>query len=225
MFCGKCGSKVLDDAQFCNKCGSKIVPFMPMDESIRLAEMLSEKYGKWDMFKQGIIDNEAVIKRTKPTGNAPRYTRFRFFWPFLIWATVLCIVVRLIGIGVAYATQNEVYRVAFIYAAYIFAVLILIGGFVNAKGRADDMNNELKDLESVNERKYKSALAKTEDLRKKLERVYNEIKEYDAIVPPPLRNRKSMYQVKEMLLSGKARDFYDAIEQCSSKAKPLSPIK
>ena len=219
MFCSKCGAKLPDDVQFCSKCGSKIVPFMPMDESIRLAETLSEKYGKWDMFKESIIENEAVIRRTKPTGDNPRYSAFRFFWPFLIWATALYAIVRVIGVVLAYATQNDGYTAGFFYVAFVFAVLVLIGGFVNARGRAEDMNNELKDLESVNERKYKSALAKTEDLRQKLERVYSEIKAYDSIVPPPLRNRRSMYQVKEMLLGGKARDFYDAVQKCSNKDK------
>ena len=97
MICAKCGAELEANDTFCRKCGSQIesgedtssavpAPAMTKEESIALAEKLSDEYGELEKLQQELNENLSVISKPMPTPK--HHAAFKFFWPYMVGAVV-----------------------------------------------------------------------------------------------------------------------------------------
>jgi len=101
-FCSNCGAVVKDGSSYCEICGQVVVPDTQVflssvsprpatkEESIALCNALASKYASYEKIKEEISDLEFSIKKMEVTPHAPRYTFFRFYWPFFLIALGAC---------------------------------------------------------------------------------------------------------------------------------------
>ena len=102
-FCSGCGAALSDGATVCDQCGKEIsarISALQMASSkygsINLAFDLAVKYAKLAKLKDEINDTEFNLKKIEINPNPPRYSFFRFYWPFFIIALIACFIVTLI---------------------------------------------------------------------------------------------------------------------------------
>ena len=118
-FCPNCGSVVTDFNSYCEVCGQVVVPvsqgflssFAPLpankEESIKLCNALASKYAAYEKIKEEIHDLEFSIKKMEVKPNAPRYSFFRFYWPFFLIALGACFFATLL-VGLLLINENPV---------------------------------------------------------------------------------------------------------------------
>ena len=100
---------------------------MTKEESIALAEKLQKDYANLDAMKDQIEKNESQIKsRSSTTVRGRSY--FAFFWPWLIVAVALYILIGIIhSVGFRYSSDSVQYTLMTVRLLAPIAALILSG--------------------------------------------------------------------------------------------------
>ena len=237
-YCRKCGFALQDGEVFCPQCGEQksetIVKDEPLsqssaesgaaspqtvEESIELADKLSSKYFALTQIKDEIADCEARIKRSNSIPPARRHSAFKFFWPFLIIASASCTVVTLIGAFIAVAANSEDIVILAEVLGVIAAAIVLIAGGNRARNKRDALNSQVAD-EEYRLRKSRNELEKNlEDLKRRRTGLTKAVQDYNYLVPSSARTKAKMDMVKDLLSSGRAQNFRQAVELVSMIGK------
>ena len=222
--CVNCGTELTGEDLFCPKCGSRneittdvvseaaaeyAVPEMTKEESIVFAEKAQALYKNYERIKKEIEDNKSQLSRPGPDGELKRYSAFRFFWPYLIYAVVALNVFYLFAQLSARATGLALLLLA---AALIVPVILLIVGGVTARNKRDSANALA--VRAVNDRRrhLEELKKETSVLETKRVKMAAELKEYEALIPLSHRNSASMSKVSLLLKSNKAETFTQAVD-------------
>ena len=174
---------------------------MTKEESIALAEKLQKNYSNLDALKDQIEKNESQMKsRSSTTVRGSSY--FRFFWPWLIVAAGLYILIGIIhSVGFRYSSNGVQYTLMTLRLLAPIAALILGAILAGVKAQYSAAQ-EVAKLKLAND-----------DNRTKIARIEKELEEYKDLVPANARTRTAMFKVVSMLKTGKAEDFEDAISK------------
>ena len=221
-FCNKCGTELAADDLFCPKCGNKTVieeavtsapelPSMTKEESIALAEKLSAEYGALEKLKHEIDEAELMIKRPVPA--APRHAAFKFFWPFIIIGIVVYIIVYLI-VGFAFAAGGSGSSGVAVAPGAAFVALgatLAIGGNF-ARSKRDKLNYLEEKRIGTLRGKMDELKKMTSELKTKYSVKKRSLAKYDAFIPEHQRTRSRMENIRILLDSGKADNFYEALK-------------
>ncbi|MBO7453650.1 MAG: zinc-ribbon domain-containing protein [Clostridiales bacterium] len=230
--CSKCGRELRDDDIFCSKCGKKIddseqvdeeiekpaeLEKLSLEESIALAEKLSVDYASLEKIRNDIAENEATLR--KPVIQRPRYSAFRFFWPFFVYAFISFWVIYLVGgiISINLASSGGV--IFSIILAFASVVVLLIYGGSRAVNMRDSLNSAAAGSEHADKRKREELSDKTASLRTDMNLLRKNLTVYDARVPSAFRKKTTMERVKGLLQTGKAADFDEAIKMLSENQR------
>jgi hypothetical protein len=154
-YCRKCGAQIKEDDVFCFLCGQPIDrqvnkeafavaetgnetvvseqarTQMSKEESIALAEKLRDEYSAIERLQREINDNQTALKKPVVLFGR-RYSMFRFFWPFFIFAYLALNVIYIVGIIISAGNDNEDGFLASFFIAMAAAVGILLAVFVPA---------------------------------------------------------------------------------------------
>ena len=137
---------------------------------------------------------------------------FRFFWPYLIGAAVAFLLFDMIMVGSSISSPTYDTMIVPGILMVVVPLGIIITGVVLAKKRAARENEyiaerEVRDIENRKEleKKTESLISKRNVLKQKLDKD-------EEIVPVALRRSSSMTQLKLLIKSGKAQDYYEAVE-------------
>ncbi len=108
---------------------------MTKEESIALAEKLQKDYANLDALKDQIEKNESQIK-SRSSYTVRGHSYFRFFWPWLIVAVALYILIGIIhNVGFRYSADSVQYT---LMAARRFTPIIaIIAGAIIAGVKTD----------------------------------------------------------------------------------------
>ena len=137
---------------------------------------------------------------------------FRFFWPYLIGAAVAFLLFDMIMVGSSISSPTYDTMIVPGILMIVVPLGIIITGVVLARKRAARENEyiaerEVRDIENRKEleKKTESLISKRNVLKQKLDKD-------EEIVPVALRRSSSMTQLKLLIKSGKAQDYYEAVE-------------
>ena len=225
-FCSKCGNELKVEDIFCSKCGFKSDfnedadaaaqdtsvdrPAMTKEESIALAEKLSKDYKALERLNRDISDNETILSRPADYQFRP-HSAFKFFWPYLIYAAVAFWVLYFLFVFIASGTSSAGVLIVGMLCLCSPVVLLIIGG-VRAFRLREEAN--AAESEAIRRRKVdqEDMKKRTDELRLKRTVITKRLSEYNQIVPPNLRTSTRMEKSKVLIQTGKAEDFYDAID-------------
>jgi len=240
-FCGKCGHELADDMLFCNKCGArtelgdketveepkKIIksapvkkviddpdrPEMDLNESLKFVEDLQEKYHEMEKLAGEAEHNLELMKSPVET-NYRRHSFIRFYWPFMLIAFIAFDVLFIWWIIMAGARDSNL---LVLYSILLFAVpvALLIIGIPIATVKRNNANKTFDNLEELNIRKRRELKDRTEELKREYNSKESQMAKYNKIVPQDFRSSASMARIRILLKSGKATDYYDALEKLS----------
>ena len=226
-FCEKCGTPLRVDGK-CPKCDmpvpvkdNKTVSDMSVEESIKLAEKLSEGYEDLKTIKSEMDACEAEIRSKREYKERVRYSAFRFFWPFLIIAAVAYVFVVLAFSMIALSSGNTEFPSFAYLIAFIVAGIILLVGGSRARNKRDSLNVSVINLERERQKRLRDLEVKYSKLKQVREEVRKMVCEYDYIVPASMRNKLTMDLVKDFLSTGRAQTFTDALELCGTKGNDI----
>ena len=234
-FCSKCGAAIADDAAFCSMCGEKVLnvteeiretPSAAAEEireapsvspetregGIMLANKLANQYETLEKLKDEITDIEFNIKKTQVSSTPPRYSTFRFFWPFFIIALGVSFAVTLVSALFAASVNSEGLLVLSEILGYLSIPVVLLIGLFVAKARRNAANEELEAKEMTIMRKVDDMHKRVVELRNRQSRINIELAEYKDLVPMTMRNKNQMLRVKTLLETGRAQTFEEAVE-------------
>lgn len=175
-----------------------------------LAEGLAEKYDSLEKIKGEIKDNVFALKNMPVFDTPQKYSTFRFFWPFLIIALVVCLAVTFFT-SLITSTSNNGYLVAKIIGYATIPVILLIGLFI-AKALKKSANEEIEAKERTQSRKYNDLIKKIDELKARQNTLEEQLSDYNNLIPMSLRNRTQMLRVKTILETGRAETLEEAIE-------------
>ena len=184
---------------------------MTKEESIALAEKLQKDYANLDALKDQIEKNESQIK-SRSSYTVRGHSYFRFFWPWLIVAVALYILIGIIhNVGFRYSADSVQYT---LMAARRFAPIIaIIAGAIIAGVKKSNDSDQVGQARFSAEQEIAKLRAANDDNKNKIIRIEKELDEYRDIVPAKARTRTAMFKVVSMLKTGKAEDFEDAISK------------
>ena len=184
---------------------------MTKEESIALAEKLQKDYASLDAMKDQIEKNESQIK-SRSSYTVRGHSYFRFFWPWLIVAVALYILIGIIhNVGFRYSADSVQYT---LMAARRFAPIIaIIAGAIIAGVKKSNDSDQVGQARFSAEQEIAKLRAANDDNKNKIIRIENELEEYKNLVPANARTRTAMFKVVSMLKTGKAEDFEDAISK------------
>ena len=227
-YCINCFAPLADDDDFCRKCGTKVEAFerISADESISLLNNIGNKYDEWVNLNNEIEQLEGELPLYQVPDKRPRYSAFRFFWPFLIYAQVAEVVVGIIFLIIAFSNGfADVELDTIRFFLYIFAFLaggatLIIGGVYATKKRY------AKNLVLVNaendvvekKRKIERRLGELMRRRNVLER---ELDQYNSCIPPAMRSSFHVKMLRASIENGEAKDLYEAVMLCHGKLNNL----
>ena len=207
MFCNKCGNELDFDAVFCNMCGAPVerndeTSDLSVEESIALADKLKTRYSQVEKLEREVEDNNKRI-------NGPlnleyrRYSFFRFYWKFLVFAVIafyLLLIIALIADGAGFLVAM----------VYIVPIGILIAGIFLAIKRRNLENDAIERGNDTVVEQRRTLEKKNEELKKTLYTRKMELNQFNDIVPAQFRKSASMAQVKSLLITKKASSFNEA---------------
>ena len=226
IICKKCGFEFEDSFEYCPMCacavaeeagfagGTASEPQMTPEESVALAEKLASDYEALRLIKDEIEDCELEINRNQTLEVRPRYSAFRFFWPFLIIAAIAFWVVFLVGTGIAVVQVNRdgVYVAEFI--GFAVAAIILAAGGVRARRKREELNDQYSEIERSRNQASQVQKRRLDELKVKQRKMQREADKYNDQVPVTMRNKSQMERVKASILTGRAQTFSEAVELC-----------
>ena len=229
LFCSKCGTQLEEGSRFCSKCGAVTVPGeeqgatsnpnagsladsmkdMTLEESILLADKLHKQYTEMEKLGTEIAGNEEYLKHPVDT-NVAHYSWFRCFWKWIIICVATFVV--LVNFAPVFANYGSNAKYIFFYSmAVIIPIILLVIGIVSATKKVNAANSYI-DASTAEARKKKEETAvKNEQLKSRRELLRKKLLDYDSIVPAKLRNSTSMSKIRNLLKSGKAKNFEDAV--------------
>ena len=223
-FCPNCGSVVTDFNSYCEVCGQVVVPvsqgflssFAPLpankEESIKLCNALASKYATYEKIKEEIHDLEFSIKKMEVKPNAPRYSFFRFYWPFFLIALGACFFSTLIVAFLTMSVDYEVGELLSRLAGYLSIPVVLVIGIVVAKIRQRKANDRLAENEMGITSQISAMRAKVNDLKREQNQLSDELQGYKDIIPVNMRNKDSILKIKKVLDLSQAETIEQAIE-------------
>lgn len=207
MFCNKCGNELDFDAVFCNMCGAPVerndeTSDLSVEESIALADKLKTRYSQVEKLEREVEDNNKRI-------NGPlnleyrRYSFFRFYWKFLVFAVIafyLMLIIALIADGAGFLVAM----------VYIVPIGILIAGIFLAIKRRNLENDAIERGNDTVVEQRRTLEKKNEELKRTLNTRKMELNQFNDIVPAQFRKSASMAQVKSLLITKKASSLNEA---------------
>ncbi len=232
-YCRKCGAQLKEDDVFCFMCGQPIDkvanaeaesvlgnevpvtesarPVMSKEESIALAEKLRDEYSAIERLQREINDNQTALKKTVVL-SGKRYSMFRFFWPFFIYAYIALYVIYLVGIFIS-AGINEVDGIiASLFISIAAAVGLLIFGGIYASRKRDRLNEQLGEEEYMIRKRQRDLETHTAEIMNKLSIKKKGVSEYQNLVPIRFRKKHYMERVLILIQTDRAAGFYEAID-------------
>jgi len=174
-----------------------------------LAEVLAEKYDSLERIKSEIKDNVFKLKNIPAFDTPQKYSTFRFFWPFLIIAAVVCFAVTFFTSFITSGSNGDL--VAKIIGYATIPIILLIGLFI-AKVLKKSANEEIEAKERTLSRKSNDLIKKIDELKARQNELTAELSDYDNLIPMSLRNRTQMLRVKTILETGRTGTLEEAIE-------------
>ncbi len=226
-FCSKCGNELNVEDIFCSKCGFKSDfnedadaaaaqdtsvdrPAMTKEESIALAEKLSKDYKTLERLNKDISDNETILSRPADYQFRP-HSAFKFFWPYLIYAAIAFWILYFLFVFIASGTSSAGVLIVGMLCLCSPVILLIVGGVKAFRSREEANAAE---SEEIRRRKVDNENLKkrTDDLRLKRTVITKRLSDYNQIVPPALRTSTRMEKSRILIQTGKAEDFYDAID-------------
>ena len=232
----KCGAQLKEDDVFCFMCGQPIdrqanedafaktetgneasvseqaLPQMSKEESIALAEKLRDEYSAIERLQKEINENQTALKKPVVLSGR-RYSMFRFFWPFFIFAYLALNVVYIIGIIISAGNDDADGFLASFFIAIAAAVGILIFGGIHASRKRDRLNEQLGAEEYMIRKRQRDLETHTAEIMKNLSIKKKEVSESQNLVPIRFRTKRCMERVLILLQTGRAESFADAINQ------------
>ena len=232
-YCRKCGAQLKEDDVFCFMCGQPIDkvanaeaesvlgnevpvtesarPVMSKEESIALAEKLRDEYSAIERLQREINDNQTALKKPVVL-SGKRYSMFRFFWPFFIYAYIALYVIYLVGIFIS-AGINEVDGIiASLFISIAAAVGLLIFGGIYASRKRDRLNEQLGEEEYMIRKRQRDLETHTAESMRKLTIKKKGVSEYQNLVPIRFRKKHYMERVLILIQTDRAAGFYEAID-------------
>lgn len=232
-YCRKCGVQLKDDDVFCFMCGQLIDkvanaeaeaaiesevpvsgsarPVMSKEESIAVAEKLKEEYTVIERLQKEVNENETALKRPV-TLSGKRYSAFRFFWPFFIYAYIAFLVIYFIGLLIS-AANDDVEGIFFtVILAFAAAIGLLIFGGNYAGRKRAIKNAEIAEEENMIRKRHKDLEARTSELKSKLTAKRQSVSERQNLVPIRFRKKHYMERILILIQTDRAADLYEAID-------------
>ena len=214
-YCRKCGAKLKDDDVFCYMCGESVnietdsvSSPTSKEESIALAENLKAEFSALEKLQKEIVDNQTRLGRPV-VYNDRRYSAFRFFWPFLIYAYLALNVIYIIGAVISASNQDQGGMVLGFFIGLAAAAGLLIYGGSYAGNKRDRLNKEISDEEYQKRKRYKELAERTNVL---ITRLNNRKIDNLELVPVQFRTKHHMERVIALLQSDRAANFSEALK-------------
>lgn len=222
--CWNCGAVVADNSSYCEMCGQAIasdtqsvlssLPPRPAnkEESIKLCTALASKYASYEKLKGEIHDLEFSIKKMEVTPNAPRYSFFRFYWPFFIIALAACFFSTLIVGILTIRADSETGEILAKAAGYLSIPIVLGIGIVVARARQSHANDKLAQNDMLTASKASELRAKVNEMKEQQREISDELQYYKDLIPMNMRNKGSILKIKKILDLGQAETIEQAVE-------------
>jgi hypothetical protein len=217
--CVNCNAELKDDDLFCKQCGLKVADRLSKEDSISLAAELEKRFAERMRIKREISDLEHESLKYRLPSKRPRYSAFRFFWPFLIWAQLAVVGVAIILIVFLFAGAFDNYSSESIKALlYLLAIpaegITMAIGAVVARIKRNKLNMKLEEEEQVIVNKQRNIEVRIAELRSLLNNCEYNMPGLENRVPVFLRTEQGMKKIRMLLESGEAEDFDHAILIC-----------
>ena len=186
---------------------------MSLEESIALVEKFQKDLAQLESDKRQMKDND--VERRKPIQvNVRRRSMFRYFWPWIIFAaTELCLLLMLslIVLASGKTTLGFVMNIG----SYVFAALLIVLGIIISRKKAKEDNAAYEIAVEMASQRRSDLLHKNYELESEINSLEIQLAgnpEYQKI-PADKRKSSSMARAKLLLQSGKAINFYDALNK------------
>lgn len=191
------------------------------EESIKLASDLADKYAELSIKEAEFMGIKAKLDNLPDHSGDPKYSAFKFFWPYLVIASVAEAVIFTIAFTcIMTFGSNLVVNLIFFGLILLIWPVIVIFGSRSARRKRDALNDGIA-MKARNDQRlkleYENELNKKE---KELVRIEKELGEFNDIVPSTMRNRDYMETIKRTIETGEAENFFDAI----SRLKPAGQV-
>lgn len=233
-FCPMCGNEIKAGELFCSGCGNRLsgtkdVPTyqalqtpdpsasqtedysaMSKEESIKLTEQLGTKYHSLEKMQKEIKEltdslNHSANYQTK------RYSAFRFFWPYLVYAAVAC--------TIFYYATGLTRSLFFAPLILIVPVILIIVGAVRSRKMREECNYDAANYAVTRAQKMEEERKRLYELTAREARLRSQMDKYNGIVPVQMRNKSKMLYAKKMLETDKAGNFAEAMAMLDQKIK------
>ncbi len=217
--CVNCNAELKDDDLFCKQCGLKVAERLSKEDSISLASELEKRFAERTRIKREIFDLEHESLKYRLPSKRPRYSAFRFFWPFLIWSQLAVVGVAIMLIIFLFAGAFDNYSSDSIKAlVYLLGIpaegVTMIIGAVVARLKRDRLNMKLEEEEQIIINKQRNIEVRIAELRSILNQCEYNLPGLENRVPAFLRTEPGMRKVRMLLESGEAEDFDQAVLIC-----------
>lgn len=215
MFCNKCGNELSANAVFCNMCGAQVsaekkatydVPEMTVEESIVFIEKLKHKYQEVEKLQREISDKESAIARPVYQ-ELRRYSFFRFFWKYIIFAIIAFYGILIIS---SFAAGNDGAFTVMMILTFLVPIGLLIFGGINAAKRRNEENEAIINSNERAVLQRKELEEKTASLKRDLATRKKRLEADEYMIPTGLRKSSSLAQIITLLKSGKASSLNEA---------------
>jgi len=223
--CPSCGSQIADTATACIFCGHtfEVQPaatdLSTKEGSIKLARKLLNNYERLENLNTEINDLEFQIKKRQVSSTPPRYSTFRFFWPFFIVAIGASVLVAFLGSIMAVAANSELLLAFVKILSYLAVPIVLLAGLFIAKALRNRANAKLEEKENAITYELNGVHQKVVGLRNQQSDLSVEMLVYKDLVPFNMRNRIYMQKVINLLETDRAGTFEEAIETLKNPRK------
>ena len=228
-YCINCHALLSEEDVFCKKCGTKVeyAEKLSSEESIALANELERKYSELHSIKSELDQCQKDLPRYQLPDKRPRYSAFRFFWPFLIYSQIAELVVGIIFIvilvnGLLSGRMSTEYDTDSLKTVMMFFMLVaaaatVIFGGVYATRKRDRLNAKLAEDELPLMQKKSNIISRIGELNNMKSHLEYELKQYNSWIPVTLRNPSGIRKARSYIESGEAKDLYEAVMLCQNK--------
>ena len=188
------------------------------EESIEVASNLADKYRELEIKEAEFNETKERMDSIPDDDKVPRHSAFKFFWPYLVIASIAEAVVYLFSFLNAYMINSNFVSTMISFVLIIITwPAIVIFGAVKARFKRREYNNGVDMKIHSNQRLRAECSQKLKCLEKELVSIEKETSEYDDIVPSTMRTYDCMQTVKRTLENGMAEHFEEAV----SRLKPV----